>query len=89
LVDFSVIIPAYNVSGIVGRAIRSAAAQSFPPLEIVVIDDCSTDKTVEVVKALEQEIPSLRLLLMAANGGPGGCAQCRIACRERRLDCTA
>jgi succinoglycan biosynthesis protein ExoO len=67
---FSVIIPAYNVSGIVGRAIRSAAAQILPPLEILVIDDCSTDNTVEVVKALARDIPSLRVLSTPANGGP-------------------
>jgi succinoglycan biosynthesis protein ExoO len=70
LMDFSVIIPAYNVSGIIGRAIRSAAAQTLPPLEILVIDDCSTDNTVEVVKALGREIPFLRLLSTPANGGP-------------------
>jgi succinoglycan biosynthesis protein ExoO len=68
--DFSVIIPAYNVSGIIGRAIRSAAAQTSAPLEILVIDDCSTDDTVEVVRALGREIPSLRLLSTPANGGP-------------------
>jgi beta-1,6-glucosyltransferase len=68
--DFSVIIPAYNVSGIIGRAIRSAVAQTFPPLEILVIDDCSTDNTVEVVRALGREIPTLRLLSTPANGGP-------------------
>jgi succinoglycan biosynthesis protein ExoO len=68
--DFSVIIPAYNVSGIIRRAIQSAAAQTFPPLEILVIDDCSTDDTVEVVRAMGREIPSLRLLSTPANGGP-------------------
>jgi succinoglycan biosynthesis protein ExoO len=68
--DFSVIIPAYNVSNIVERAVRSAAAQMSPPLEILVVDDCSTDNTVEVVRALEQEIPPLRLLSTPANGGP-------------------
>ncbi len=67
--DFSVIIPAYNVSGIVGRAIRSAAAQTLPPLEILVIDDCSSDNTVEVVKALARDIPFIRLLSTPANSG--------------------
>jgi succinoglycan biosynthesis protein ExoO len=70
LVEFSVIIPAYNVSGIIGRAIRSASAQTFSPLEILVINDCSTDDTVEVVRALGREIPSIRLLSTPANGGP-------------------
>ena len=68
--DFSVIIPAYNVSGIIERAVRSAAAQTFPPREILVIDDCSTDSTVEVVKALARDIPSIRLLSTSANSGP-------------------
>jgi succinoglycan biosynthesis protein ExoO len=82
--DFSVIIPAYNVSGIVGRAIRSAAAQTLPPLEILVIDDCSTDNTVEVVRALGREIPSLRLLSTPANGGPS--AARNVGLREAKAD---
>jgi succinoglycan biosynthesis protein ExoO len=81
---FSVIIPAYNVSGIVERAIRSAAAQTLPPLEILVIDDCSTDKTVAVVKALGREIPSLRLLSTPANSGPA--AARNVGLREAKAD---
>ena len=66
----SVIIPAYNASGSVERAIRSAATQTLPPFEILVIDDCSTDNTMEVVQALAREIPSLRLCSTPVNGGP-------------------
>src|ERR1700722_11721189 len=68
--SFSVIIPAYNASLTIERAIRSAAAQTLPPFEILVIDDCSTDNTVEVVQALAREIPSLRLYSTPVNGGP-------------------
>jgi succinoglycan biosynthesis protein ExoO len=82
--DFSVVIPAYNVSGIIGRAIRSAAAQALPPLEILVIDDCSTDDTVEVVRALGREIPSVRLLSTPVNGGPS--AARNVGLREAKAD---
>jgi succinoglycan biosynthesis protein ExoO len=82
--DFSVIIPAYNVSGIIERAIRSAATQTFPPLEILVIDDCSADNTVEVVSALGREIPSVRLLSTPANGGPS--AARNIGLRAAKAD---
>jgi succinoglycan biosynthesis protein ExoO len=82
--EFSVIIPAYNVSGIVERAVRSAAAQTFPPLEILVIDDCSTDDTGEVVSALGREIPSLRLLSTPTNGGPS--AARNVGLREAKAD---
>jgi succinoglycan biosynthesis protein ExoO len=84
LMDFSVIIPAYNVSSTIGRAIRSAAAQTLPPFEILVIDDCSTDHTVEVVKALGREIPSLRLLSTPANGGPSAARNAGL--REAKAD---
>jgi succinoglycan biosynthesis protein ExoO len=82
--DFSVIMPAYNVSGIIERAISSAAAQTLPPLEILVIDDCSTDDTVEVVRALGREIPSIRLLSTPANGGAA--AARNVGLREAKAD---
>ena len=84
--DFSVLIPAYNVSGIIGRAIRSAAAQTLPPLEILVINDCSTDNTVQVVKALARDIPSIRLLSTPANGGPSAARNIGLGGGARRLD---
>jgi cellulose synthase/poly-beta-1,6-N-acetylglucosamine synthase-like glycosyltransferase len=55
----------------IGRAIRSAAAQTLPPLEILVVDDCSTDNTLEVVKAPARGIPSLRVLSFAFWSSPG------------------
>ena len=85
--DFSVIIPAYNVSAIIERAIRSAAAQTLPPLEILVIDDCSTDNTVEVVRALAREMPSLRLLSTPSNGGVS--AARNVGLREAKGDWVA
>jgi succinoglycan biosynthesis protein ExoO len=40
----SVIIPAYNVAPVVSRAMESALGQTRPVLEIIVIDDGSTDR---------------------------------------------
>jgi hypothetical protein len=40
---FSVIIPAYEASALVGEAVRSALAQTTPPLELIVCDDGSSD----------------------------------------------
>lgn len=45
---FSVIIPAYNAAGLVSRAIQSALSQTYPVLEIIVVDDGSSDATAEV-----------------------------------------
>ncbi|MEO8056013.1 MAG: glycosyltransferase [Acidobacteriota bacterium] len=45
---FSVVIPVFNAERYLGVAIASALAQTFPPLEIVVVDDGSTDSSREV-----------------------------------------
>jgi glycosyltransferase involved in cell wall biosynthesis len=42
---FSVIIPTHNRAGIIGRALRSVAAQTFSDYEVIVVDDGSTDST--------------------------------------------
>lgn len=48
----TVLIPAYNEAESVGDTIKSLQAQTIPPAEIIVIDDCSTDNTAEVARAL-------------------------------------
>ncbi len=47
----SVIIPVYQGEAYLGEAIRSALSQTHPPLEVLVIDDGSTDRTREIVTA--------------------------------------
>jgi len=47
----SIIIPAYNVEGFIKNAINSALNQTYSNIEIVVIDDGSTDKTKEVLNS--------------------------------------
>ncbi len=48
----SVILPTHNRAHLVGRAIRSAIGQSFEDLEVLVVDDGSSDDTEAVVRAI-------------------------------------
>ena len=47
----SVIIPTYNRAGIVGRAIESALTQTYHDVEVIVVDDGSSDHTRDVVRS--------------------------------------
>lgn len=49
--DLAVVVPLYNYSGVVVEALDSVAAQSLGSLELVVVDDRSTDGSLEVAKA--------------------------------------
>ena len=47
----SIIIPAYNVESYIERTLKSCVKQSYPDIEIVVVNDGSTDRTEEIVNS--------------------------------------
>jgi CDP-glycerol glycerophosphotransferase len=68
--DISVIIPTYNVENYITEALSSIQNQTFKGnLEVIVIDDCSTDNTVKVVEEFQDNYPelSIRLLRQSKN----------------------
>ena len=58
----SLIIPAWNAAKTIKDCILSAIKAKNSPCEIVVVDDCSTDKTVEVIKDLMKLYPVIKLI---------------------------
>jgi glycosyl transferase family 2 len=67
----SVIIPVFNRDGLIAACVRSVQAQTLTDLEIIVIDDASTDRTAQVVAALAARDPRIRLVRCERNIGPG------------------
>jgi hypothetical protein len=65
----TVIVPAYNCAATIGTALRGLAAQTWENLEVLVVDDCSTDETADVVADFCRGDPRFRLLRPHANGG--------------------
>lgn len=63
----SVVMPAYNHRPFVGAAVQSVLAQTHTNLELIVVDDASTDGTGDVLQAIDD--PRLRLFSHTANQG--------------------
>ena len=65
----SVIIPCYNAEATIATALRSLQAQSWPRLEVIVVDDASTDHTVAVVQAFASKDARFQLVQQSENQG--------------------
>ncbi len=66
--EISVIIPTYNVAAYIEKAIHSALSQTGVSIEVIVIDDQSTDDTVAVIRKIND--PRLKIIERPQNGGP-------------------
>lgn len=64
----SVIVPVYNGEKYLAGCIESIEAQTYAPLEILVINDGSTDGTAQVCTALMERYPNIRVITMEDEG---------------------
>lgn len=63
----SVVIPTFNRAELVKRALQSVLGQTYGNLEVLIVDDASTDNTAEVVGVIAD--PRIRYLRQQKNGG--------------------
>lgn len=64
----SVIVPLYNCAAYLPQALNSVFDQEYPALEVMAVDDCSTDQTLDIVKSYGDKI---KLIRQEKNGGAG------------------
>ena len=58
----SVIVPAYNAAGFISRCVESITSQSYPELEILLLNDGSTDDTLAVCRKLAAADSRIRVV---------------------------
>jgi CDP-glycerol glycerophosphotransferase len=67
--DVSVVVVSHNDAERLPRAIRSIQSQTLQSLEIIVVDDGSTDGTADIVLAIAEADPRIRFARLSANSG--------------------
>ncbi len=69
-IRFSVIVCAYNLEKIVSTSIESILMQTYKNFELIVVDDCSTDDTLKVLRKFEKKDPRVKVIANKKNSGP-------------------
>lgn len=66
----SVITPAYNAERFIEDAINSVLRQTYTHWEMIIVDDCSTDRTREIIKLYLRKDTRIKLIELKNNSGP-------------------
>jgi succinoglycan biosynthesis protein ExoA len=77
----TVVVPARNEERSIGAALDSVAAQTYSHLQVVVVDDGSTDRTAEIVRARAVDDPRIELVTSRRAGIPASLNQALEAAR--------
>lgn len=67
-IKVSVIITVYNCEALVAHAVMSIINQTYENIEIIVVNDGSTDNTLSILKSLKHEFPDIKLLSINNSG---------------------
>lgn len=65
----SVIMPCYNMASYISDSIKSVVAQTYPYWELLIVDDASTDETVNIIKSYAQSDTRIRFAVKKQNSG--------------------
>ena len=65
----SIIMPAYNCAEWIGKSIDSVIAQTYENWELIIVDDCSTDDTLTVIKEYSQTDTRIKWYKLKHNSG--------------------
>ena len=67
----SVVMTAYNLEDCIGAAMDSVLNSTHKDLELIVVEDCSTDKTLDIIKAYSEKDDRVKLIQHSRNLGAG------------------
>lgn len=65
----SIITPTYNCARFIAETIESVQAQTYEDWEMIIVDDCSTDNTKEIVEQYQKDDPRIQYYCLPQNSG--------------------
>jgi teichuronic acid biosynthesis glycosyltransferase TuaG len=65
----SIIVPVYNAESFIDRTIAFVQAQTYENWELILVDDCSSDNSVDIIKDKSQKDNRIKLVLQEENSG--------------------
>lgn len=72
-IKVSVIVPVYNTERYLRRCLKSLVGQSLKEMEIILVNDCSTDHSLDIIEEYKREYPEkISVIDLKENKGPGG-----------------
>ena len=71
--EISIVMPMYNMEKYIGECLDSVLSQTFQNYEVIIVDDCSTDKSCEIVESYKPKFGGkLQLIRSEKNSGYPG-----------------
>jgi glycosyltransferase involved in cell wall biosynthesis len=69
----SVVMPVYNVAAYITESLNSILTQTFPDFEFIIINDCSQDQTIPIIKKIQQTDPRIVVIDNDRRRGVAAC----------------
>ena len=66
---FSIVIPVYNYEKLIKKCLLSILKQKFSDYEILIINDCSKDRSLKICKKYKKKYPAIKIINNKINRG--------------------
>lgn len=85
----SIIVPVYNAAELIGETIACVRAQSYKDWELLLIDDCSSDNSCDVIEGCMKKTADdrIRFIRQESNSGAAKCRNKGVSCARGRYIC--
>ncbi|MBD5452177.1 MAG: glycosyltransferase [Lachnospiraceae bacterium] len=83
----SIVVPVYNAQNFIRETIQCVQAQTYTQWELLLVDDCSSDNSCNVIEEMQHTDSRIKLIRQETNGGAARCRNKGVSCACGRYLC--